>query len=114
MGAVGGVVDHDVLDVDAELMIERGEDVLIMHGPILWFLAKTVGRTDDLARSHATACKQRARRLGPVVSTGRLVDAWGATELTPGDDTDILVQTASMQIFYQRGDSLIELVELRG
>ena len=114
VGAVGGVVDHGVLDVDAELVIERGEDILIMHGPILRFLAQAVGRTDDLAHAHAAAGQEGARRPGPVVSAGGFVDARGAAEFAPGDDADILVEPAGVQIFDQGGDSLIELVELRG
>ena len=111
--AVGGVVDHRVLNVDAELVIKRGEDILVVHGPILRFLAQAVGRADDLAHAHAAAGQEGARRLGPVVSARGLVDAWGAAEFAPGDDADILVQAAGVQIFDQRGDSLIELVELR-
>ena len=49
-----------------------------------------------------------------MVSAGGFVDAWGAAEFAPGDDADILVQAAGVQIFDQGGDSLIELVELRG
>ena len=112
--AVGGVVDHGVLDVDAELVIEGGEDVLIVHGPILRFLAQAVGRTDDLAHAHAAAGQECARRLGPVVSAGGFVDAWRAAEFAPGDDADILVQAAGVQIFDKSGDPLIKLVELRG
>ena len=113
MRAVGGVVDHGVLDVDAELVIEGGEDVLIVHGPILRFFAQAVGRTDDLAHAHAAAGQEGARRLGPVVAAGGFVDAWSAAEFAPGDDADILVEAAGVQVFDQGGDSLIELVELR-
>ena len=113
MRAVGGVVDHGVLDVDAKLVIQRGEDVLVVHRAILRFLAQAVGRTDDLAHAHAAAGQKGTRGLGPVVSASRFVDARRAPEFAPGDDADILVEAAGVQIFDECGDSLIELVELR-
>ena len=113
MRAVGGVVDHGVLDVDAELVIERGEDILIVHGPILRFLAQAVGRTDHLAHPHAAAGQEGARGSGPVVAAGGFVDPRRAAEFAPGDHADVLVQAAGVQVFDQSGDSLIELVELR-
>ena len=114
MGAVGGVVDHGILDIDAELVIEGGEDVLIMHRPISRFFAQAVGRADDLSHTHAAAGQEGARRLGPMVSAGGFVDTGGTAEFAPGDDADILVEPPSVQIFDQRRNSLIKLVELRG
>ena len=49
-----------------------------------------------------------------MVASSTRIDARCATKFTPGNDTDILIKTARMQIFHQSRDALIELGKLRG
>src|SRR6185503_15833970 len=75
LGAVGHeelrasreVGNRDLVHVDAEVVIERGEDFAETHGPLAGFAPETVRRADDVAGLHATAGEHRAVRPRPVI-----------------------------------------------
>lgn len=54
--ATGKVGNRRGAHVNSQPMIQRRKDFLVMDRAILWDLAKTIGRTDDLASSHSASC----------------------------------------------------------
>ena len=87
------------------------------HRPFFDGTAVVRASTDHLTMSQTTTGKTHRHHNGPVISAVKTVlcaHVWRAAELTPGNDTDILIKSARVQIFHQRGYSLIELAELLG
>ena len=90
-----------LVDVDAQVVVERGEDFLEVDRAVLGLGAQAIGRADDLAGAHAAAGQQGAGDVGPVVAAGVLVDLGRAAEFAPDDDRDVLVQAAVVQVLDQ-------------
>ena len=84
-----------------------------MDGAILGDLAKTIGRTDDLASSHSTSCQETTGDLWPVVSAPVFIDSWGSSEFAPSDHADVLIETPLVKILNQGGDGLVEFRKLQ-
>ena len=84
--ATGEIVEFDVLRIDAEVAVQRGENFAEVNGPLDSFSAKSVGRSDHLAGFHAAASKQTAADARPVIPAGVFVDARRSAELAPRND----------------------------
>ena len=97
-----------VFDVDAEVVVERGEDFAEGDGAVDGVFAQAVRRADHLAGPHAAAGQQGAADLRPVVAAGVFVDLRRAAEFAPDDDRHVAIQPALVQVFDQGADALIE------
>src|SRR6266536_3462679 len=104
--------DGDLAHVDAEVVIERGEDVAELDRPLRCLAAQAIRGPDYLAGFHAAASEHAARDARPMVTAGVFVDGRGAPELAPDNDRNILVETALVQVLDQRADALIEQREV--
>src|SRR5262249_36719505 len=99
--------------VDAEIAVERREDVLIVDGPVLGVAAHFVRRADDLAGSDAAAGEDRARDGGPVIAARALVAPGRAATLAPDDARGVLVKPTSVEFFDEGREGHIELRQPR-
>src|SRR5687767_6532673 len=93
-----GVGDCGGVGVDAEVVIEGGEDFAEFHGTFRGLTAEPVGCADDLAGLHAAAAQYAAGYAGPVVAAAVFIDRRAAAEFAPGDDRHILVHAALVEI----------------
>src|SRR4051794_29427014 len=91
LGTAAVVRDRRIFHVDAELVIQRGEYVLVMDRPVVRHFAQPVRGTDDLAHTHTAAGEEGARSLRPMITAAAGVDARRTPEFTPSDDADILI-----------------------
>src|SRR5581483_9270838 len=82
--AAGGVVDERGVHVDAQVVVQRGEDFAVSDRAVGGVFAQAVGGADDLAGTHAAAGHEAATHRGPVVAARVVVDARRAAELAPG------------------------------
>src|ERR1044071_2345649 len=108
LGPAAEVGDGDLGHVDAEVVVEGGEDVAEEDRAIGGFAAPAIGGADDLAGFHAPACQHGAGDPGPVIATGVLVDGRGPAELAPDDDGDVAVQALGLEIVEQGANALVE------
>lgn len=108
VGTAGEVGDGDLIGVDAELVIECGEDLAEVDTAVGDFAAEAVGGTDDVAGFHAAAGEEGAADLRPVVAAAVFVDLWGAAEFAPCDDGDVFVHAAEVEVFDEGAEALIE------
>src|SRR5439155_2959210 len=99
--AAAQVGDGDLGHVDVEVVIERGEDVAELDRAFRRLSTQTVRGADDLAGLQTAAGEQSAGDARPMVAAGVFIDGRSASELTPDDDGDILVETALVQVFHQ-------------
>src|SRR5947208_720177 len=97
LGAAGGVGDGDGAGVDAEVVIERGHDVLIVNRPADGSGGVAVGFADYLAGAHSATGEQRHADSGPVVAAAVFGDRRRAAEFAPGDDRDVVDQAALVE-----------------
>ena len=103
-----GVFDGGGVHVDAEVVVEGGEDFLKGDGAAVGFAAETVGGADDLAALHAAAGEEGHGDAGPVVATDLGADARGAAEFAPDEDGDVFVESALVEVVNEGGDGLVE------
>src|SRR5258708_1724841 len=68
-GPAGAVVIK-VMRIDAEAMVDRGEQAVAVHGPLRRLLAARVGSADHLAHAQAAAGEQHAHGPWPMVAAG--------------------------------------------
>ena len=61
-------------NIDAQLLIERREDVAEMNRPGAWLLAPAVGGAEDLAVTHAAAGYEGTANPWPVIAAAVGVD----------------------------------------
>ena len=108
VGAAGEVGDGDLIRVDAELVVERGEDLAEVDAAVGDFAAETVGGTDDVAGFHAAAGEEGGEGLGVVVASVAGAELRGAAEFTGDDDEGAVEETAAAQIGEQGSESLVE------
>src|SRR5207248_2838516 len=104
--------DRDLAHVNAQVVIEGGEDVAELDWSIGGFSAQPIGGADHLAGLHAAAGEQSARDARPMVAAGVFVDGGGSAELAPDDNRNILVEAALVQVIYQRAHALVEQREV--
>src|SRR5262249_50074223 len=71
--APGEIGDGRLADVNAEIVVKRGEDFSKSNRPFAGFAAETIGRADDLPRPDTPAGQDGAVGPGPVVAPGILV-----------------------------------------
>ena len=78
-----------VVSGEAELVVERHEQVLGPDGSVLGDLAPGVRRADDPAAGEAAAGDQDAHHLAPVVAAGDRVGARDARLVDPGRPAEL-------------------------
>ncbi len=101
------VLDEGV-GIDAEVVVNGGQDVLIGDRPAGGRAAELVGRADDLANLHAAAEQEGRVDPGPVVAAAVLVDLGRAAEFAPDDHGDVAVEPAEVDVLDQRRDAPVE------
>ena len=100
-----------VVWVDAEVLVNRGPQVIRAQWPLDGEFRPRIGGSDDLAVFHAAAGQGRAGDPGPVVPSAFLVELRSAAEFTPHHHTDVLIQTAVVQVLDEGRQSVIQLRE---
>ncbi len=103
-----GLVADEGVGVDAQVVVDGGQDVLVVDRPAGGRAAQLVGRADHLADLHAAAEEQGRVDPGPVVAAGVLVDLGRAAELAPDDHGDVAVEAAVVDVLDQGRDPLVE------
>src|SRR5881392_4110921 len=108
LGPARKVGDRCVRSIDADVVIHSGEHFAEMDGSFNGFPAQAVGRSQSLAGFHSTTREQSAGNSRPMIAPGVLVYDGGPAKFAPDNDGYILVQTALVNIFHQRGDALVQ------
>src|SRR5207249_10315688 len=88
----------DLVHVDAQALIQRGEHFAEINASFSGFAAKTVSRANDLTVLHATGREHSAGNARPMVAPGIFVDRWRAAEFAPHDDGNVFVEPARVNI----------------
>lgn len=107
-----GEVGELVAVVDAEVVVDRGEQVLRVERAFGGVFGFGVGGSDDLAHAESSAGDQSGLSLRPVVSAEATVggrDARSAAELADGDDEDFFVEAALVDVFDQSGEGRVHV-----
>src|SRR6266446_10692815 len=68
------VGECDFARVDAEVVIERGEDIAELDRPVRCLAAQAIRRANHLPGLHAATGKQPTGDTRPMIATGVLVD----------------------------------------
>src|SRR5262245_41355368 len=111
-----GWVCERVLEVDAEVSVDRRQDVLGRAGPLGGEFAARVGRTDHLPGPQPAAGKQDTLRVGPVIAAGALgvaAQPRGAAEFAHRDDHYLAIEPAGVDILDQRRKRLVVIRQTR-
>lgn len=96
-----GEVGELVAVVDAEVVVDRGEQVLRVERAFGGVFGFGVGGSDDLAHAESSAGNQSGLSLRPVISAEAAVGgchARSATELTDSDDEDFFFEPARVDV----------------
>ena len=102
------VGEGDFVHIDAEVMVERGEDFAEGDGAVCGLRADLVGGADDLAVAHVAASEHGAGDAGPVVAPAFGIDDGGAAKFPPDDDGDVLLHAALVQVCDEGAEGAIE------
>ncbi len=94
-------------------MIQRREDFAEVDGSVGDFSSDPVGRSDDLAGAESASGEEGAADFRPVIATGLLVDARGATELAPGDHQRVVEHASLVEVGNKRTEPLVEQGRVR-
>ena len=94
--------------VDAQHVVERGQDVLRSIGLSCWHGRGAVGGTDDLAHFQSAADEHCTAGLRPMVAAAARIDLGRATKLAPYDDRHIAIEAAVVEVIDERAERLIE------
>ena len=86
----GGVDDRHLARVNAEIVIERGKDLLKVDGPLAGFFAQAIGRADHLSATNAAAGQECTADIRPMIAPRLLVDPRRAAEFAPDDHRDVV------------------------
>src|SRR5207249_694723 len=97
----GRVADGGLGGVNAQVVIQGGENLLEMHRPLLGVLAQPIGGADGLTSAHAAAGQDGTTDLRPMVAAGVFVDSRCAAKLAPGDYRHVIEHAANIQVLYQ-------------
>lgn len=116
-------MERDAVGVDAEVVVERGDEVLDADSAFGGVFASDVGGADDLAGGDAAAAEDERHRAGPVIAAGlhrtgraagdaaagtrRVVDLRSAAEVAADDDQRAAVEAPFVNLFDQHGDGLV-------
>src|SRR5262245_35573606 len=106
--ATAQVSNRDLAHVDAEVVVERREDVAELDWPVGGLAAQAIRRANHLSGLHPAAGQQPTRNSRPMIAAGVLVDRRCAAELAPNDYGNVLVEAALVQILDERADPLVE------
>ena len=98
--------------IDAQVVVDRGDDFLHVNRAIECVLAESVGRSDGLTCSHAASGQQAATDSRPVIASGVRIDSRSTTEFAPHGDGCVVQHASVVEILNQRGDALIELAAM--
>ena len=90
--------------VDTHLLIESGNHFTKVCASFDGISCMLVGSPDDLSHFHAAAGKQSTSDLGPVITTGVLVDSRSSSKFAPGDDGNIIGQPTFVDVLDQGGE----------
>ena len=111
-GSAVQIRESRLAGVDAQVVIQRGKDVLIVNVAILDFFSQACRRSDNLPGAHAATGQQRIRNLRPMFASTSLADLWRTSELTPHNDCDVLIEATVVYVLYQRRDRLVQLRQM--
>lgn len=81
--AAGGIEELSRAHVDAEVVVQRGEDLLHVDRAVLGVPCIGGCRADRLTGRHAAAGQKGPHHLGPMVAPGAIIHARRAAELAP-------------------------------
>ena len=95
--------------INAQIVVERGKDLLEMHRTVRGLTPKAVRSADDLPILHAAPGEQRAGNIGPVITAAFVIHARCAPKLAPCKHGYILVHATFMQILHKGTDRLIKV-----
>src|SRR6516225_10339429 len=95
-------------DIDAEMAVQRRQHVLRRLGIRARKSAARIRGADDPAAEHRTAGERRAEYIRIMIAPRIVVDAWGAAELTPGDDQRRFQKAALLKVLNEGRVRLIE------
>lgn len=98
-GMVGELSCHRV---NSKMTVKRGEDLAEVNGTVGDCSSMLIGCPNDLSITKAATGKKTATNGRPVVTPGVFVDLWCTAEFSPGDDGNVLVQSAFVEILDQR------------
>ena len=98
----------DVTDVEPELSVERGEDLLVVDRSVLGHFGKAIGRTNDLPHLHAATSQDASGNLRPMIAATIGVDPGCPTHLSPHDDRHILFQPTFTEVVHERQKALFQ------
>lgn len=99
-------VDESGGQIDTQMAVDRGQNVIRMEGAGAWSFAAHSGCTSDLAHTHAAAGQQHRHAGWPVVTTA-FTELRCASEFTPGYHEHLTIQAAGVNIFDQGLDCCI-------
>lgn len=84
-------VRNETMRVNSEIVIDRGQHILIMGWLADGVSAQGVGRSDRLAHPHATTGEQGEVDRSPMVAARVFIDLRGPTKVAPNHNGDIAV-----------------------
>src|SRR5437016_262235 len=85
--------------IQAQVVIDGGENLAEGDGPVGGIFAQVIGGADGLAAAHAAAGEESAADLRPVIAAGTTVDTRCAAELAPDHHSHIVQHAALVQVF---------------
>src|SRR5262249_33540157 len=94
--------------VDAEVVVDRGQDVAVVDGVVARLGGGGVGGADNLAHLHAATGDNGTVHPRPVVAARALVDLWGAPELAPNHHGGRVIEAACVDVLDEGADALVE------
>ena len=100
--------DLDLVHVDPQPLVKRGEDFLDVDRAIDWPAAARVGGTDDLSRLQSTASDQYGLCTWPVVASPFGVNSRGTPKFSPDDHGDVVGEPALVQVIKEDRERVIE------
>ena len=106
-----GVVEVVFVEVDSELMVQRGKQAVAVHNPVDRVFAFGVRRSDVPSHFEAAASQENTHSFGPMIATGTLrcfiliADERCPPKLAAEDEQDVLIETAFLQVRDQSGDN---------
>ena len=94
--------------IDAEVVVNRREDVFLSDRPSDCRAGGAVGFTDDDSAAHSSAGENRGADLRPVMPAAALrIDARSPAKLAPGNDRHIVQSAALFKVGDQRRQPMI-------
>ena len=111
LGSAFPVVYPCALDVDSEVLVDRGVEFTERDGSRDRFAGDSVGGADYLTRLHPAPGQYGEIHLGPVVAADLGVDFWCSSELAHHYHGAVVAQSAKVQVLDEGTETLIEAQE---